>query len=236
MGTKLKTNKGMLDTRSQITKNNWDNLSEEEKKHKLRGLLSRTSEQYKSQAIKGGISRRGIPSPFKNIPRSEKDKEAISQAVKKVMADFTPEKKVEMNRKRNLTQYGRRYFQLHPEIARQNGINFWKDPEKASRLIGHKPNKAEVKLDELLQRYFPYQWKYVGNGKVWLGHRCPDFINVNGKKQLIELFGIHWHNALSSSERSYHFSQFGFNTLVIWEEELRNELPLVKKIKSFTRR
>ncbi len=224
-------------TRSRIVKDDWDSLSEEDRNHKLRGILSLTPEQRKGQAIKGGIAKRGkYPSPFKGIPRSEKDKRAIGIPVKRWWDNLSPEAKAEHQRKMRAGQAGKYHFKLHPEVARQCGIRFWRDPEKASKLIGHKPNKAELRLDKLLQTYFPNQWKYVGNGKVWLGHRCPDFININGKKALIELFGIHWHNALSSGERSQYFSQFGFSTLVIWEEELKNEVPLIKKIKAFARR
>ena len=90
-----------------------------------------------------------------------------------------------------------------------------------------KPNKAEAKLDKLLQKYFPNQWKYVGDGQFILGGKCPDFVNMNGRKQLIELFGNYWHKDDNSQDRINYFKQYGFNTLIIWENELLKQPELV---------
>lgn len=101
-------------------------------------------------------------------------------------------------------------------------------------LIFQKPNKAEQKAVDIIQQAgLPF--KYVGNGEFVLGGKCPDFLNINGKKQVIELFGAHWHPIFDVALRTEHFRQYGFETLVIWEDELKDPKRLTHKIKVFSR-
>ncbi len=48
--------------------------------------------------------------------------------------------------------------------------------------------------------------------------------------------GSTWHTLKAREtieERVNHFKQFGFDTLVIWQDELRDEVQVAAKIKSF---
>lgn len=113
------------------------------------------------------------------------------------------------------------------------------DPQEVARLLkqvikGVKPTKLEQRLMQLIKDYnLPF--KYVGDGKVWIAGKCPDFININGKKQFIEVFGIYWHDIFDVARRIEHFRQYGFDTLVIWEDELSNIPKVAKRIKRFTK-
>ncbi len=109
----------------------------------------------------------------------------------------------------------------------------WKDPnfqKKVQNSCNLKPNKSEQKLGALLKELTFGDYKYVGDFQFFLGGRNPDFMNVNGQKKLIELYGDYWHNKQkfpkkhSPLERIKHFSKYGFDTLVIWESELKNNL------------
>ena len=68
--------------------------------------------------------------------------------------------------------------------------------------------------------------------------KVPDFVNVNGQKKLIELFGDYWHSAKmvsqkriqTESERIGYFKQFGWSALVIWEHELEDLTAVREKI------
>lgn len=103
----------------------------------------------------------------------------------------------------------------------------------------NKPNKAELLLDSWLQEDFLGEWKYVGDGQVWIEGRNPDFINVNGIKAVIELFGSYWHElsevtASSKSEKSTieHYNRYGFYCLVVWfdkSEDLILEWSTIRK-------
>ena len=104
------------------------------------------------------------------------------------------------------------------------------------RAVCKHPNKAETKLDTLLQLVFPNEYKYVGDGSFIIAGKCPDFVNVNGKKKIIELFGVAFHNPnhaffevpyeRTQQGRIELFREYGFDTLIVWDFELDN-IPLL---------
>ena len=104
-----------------------------------------------------------------------------------------------------------------------------------------KPNKLELSLDTILQEHFPAQFAYNGNLScgVMLRSLVPDFVNVNGQKMVIELFGDYWHgdektaNRWKATEfgRKAVYSQLGFKCAVIWEHELSDPCLVIQKIK-----
>lgn len=98
-----------------------------------------------------------------------------------------------------------------------------------------KPTKPEIALSNLVAKdNLPF--KYVGEGEVWLGNHNPDFINTNGKKQVIELFGTYWHPVFDVAQRIEHYKQYGFDCLIIWEDELKKPEAVLKKVHKFARR
>jgi len=106
---------------------------------------------------------------------------------------------------------------------------------RKSQLAQHKrPNKPETILLTLLDTLYPGEWKYVGDFSMTLGRCCPDFANVNGKKQLIEMYGDYYHKGQDPQDRIDYFKEYGFDTLVIWEHELKDTDAVVEKIKTFT--
>jgi len=119
----------------------------------------------------------------------------------------------------------------------------WADPVWAAATIqsvlkaSHiKPNKKEVRLEKLLDRLLPADYKYVGHGEMVIGGKCPDFININGQKKIIELFGDYWHKGQDPQDRINIFKKYGYDTLVIWEHELEDESAVSKKILCFEKR
>lgn len=105
---------------------------------------------------------------------------------------------------------------------------------QGSRL--QRPNKKEVKLLNLLDSLYPGDWKYVGDGALIINGKNPDFVNVNGKKLIVELFGDYWHRNDSPRKRMGVFRPYGFRTLVVWERELNNCSLLASKINRFVNR
>lgn len=134
------------------------------------------------------------------------------------------------------------YRKAMSDIHKISTTKKWQNPEFRQRQIeailrrlNIKPNKPEQKVISLIDaNHLPF--KYVGNGEFILGGKCPDFLNTDGKKQLIELFGTYWHSLFDVAERTDHFRQYGFNTLIIWEDELEDGDRVLKKIKQFARR
>ena len=103
------------------------------------------------------------------------------------------------------------------------------------------PTSIEIKLTELINRNnLPF--KFVGNGQLIIGSKIPDYVNTNGKKQLIELYGDYWHSLERTGrnkedeerQRIDIFKQYGFSTLIIWEHELKDSQEVISKISQFT--
>lgn len=132
---------------------------------------------------------------------------------------------------------------------RKQLIEQWKDPDYRDRAVraimkgnSIKPNKPEKLLITFLNHILPNEYRYVGDGQFILSGKCPDFLNINGKKKLIELFGNYWHSKKITGikpkqheeERINHFQQFGFDTLIIWERELKNLNKVANQITQFT--
>ena len=147
------------------------------------------------------------------------------------------------------------YFIDHPEAAKAHSERMkgrknptfrrivkklWRENAYIEMLIkarNVKPNKQEKALGVILQGLYPDQFKY--NGDCRLGvvlNRCiPDFVNVNGKKQVIEFFGTYWHNQKGRGEQSKiaKYKEVGWDCLVIWDTELAETDALKDKIRAF---
>lgn len=104
-----------------------------------------------------------------------------------------------------------------------------------------KPSQPETIMYELLQSLYPHEWKYVGNKDVILGGLNPDFINVNGQKGIVEVFGDWWHSKavtgrwkwLEAWSKKRHYAKYGFKTLIIWERELQDMSKVAVKVERF---
>ena len=78
---------------------------------------------------------------------------------------------------------------------------------------------------------------YVGDGSLWIGTReqkqlNPDFIEANGKKICVEVFGDYWHSPLLNRNmkehgtleyRKRHYQQYKWQPVFIWESDLLRE-------------
>ena len=117
---------------------------------------------------------------------------------------------------------------------------------KRALAYNQRPNKMEEYLGKLIETACPNQYRYVGDGQIIINTLCPDFINVNGKKKVIELFGDYWHSPevvrgnwkRTELGRIMICNCYGFDCLVIWEHELKqkSEEELIKTIKRFNKR
>ena len=124
-----------------------------------------------------------------------------------------------------------------------SGRNKFKNPDYIKTFIKssfRKPNKLEIKLEEIINSIIPDKYKFVGDLKVWIDGSNPDFINENDKK-IIELFGDFWHSERiigksteeHENDRISHFKNNGYDTLIIWEHELKDLNKLKQKIMEF---
>jgi len=108
-----------------------------------------------------------------------------------------------------------------------------------------KPTSIEQKLIDIINKYnLPF--KYVGDGSVIIYGLNPDFIECNGRKKIIEVFGGAFHNPektfkkkLSWKQQEWGrkaiYSQLGYDCLILWDDEINklSEIEIVNKIKKF---
>jgi len=117
-----------------------------------------------------------------------------------------------------------------------SAANLWKDQQyvkrqRVSRAL--RPNKPEKLILELLDSMCPNEWKYTGDFSFTINGKNPDFVNCNGQKKIIELFGDYWHQGDNPQDRIDAFKPFGYETLVIWESELKDIDAVTRRIKLF---
>ncbi len=125
-----------------------------------------------------------------------------------------------------------------PEV-REAKRQLWKDQEFIRKQLvarrGVPQNKAEKKLQDLLDQNFPDQWRFTGTGQFLVrtseGWKKPDFIH-NTRKLIIELFGRYWHTDSEVETRTKLFEELGYQTLVIWDDELDKIDSVLLKIRS----
>jgi predicted RNA-binding Zn-ribbon protein involved in translation (DUF1610 family) len=121
--------------------------------------------------------------------------------------------------KKRGTKLGYKCSKEHIEKIRQNMKQQWADPikrEKFMKAIMRAPNGVELKVLDMLNQNFNNEWKFVGDGQVIIAKFCPDFINTNGKKLIIEFFGDFFHEAKDEVIRKKVYKKYGFDTFVIW--------------------
>ncbi len=149
-------------------------------------------------------------------------------------------RKFSENHKENLSKsaMGRK----RPDLSRLS-----KNPEFIRRRLlacVKRPTKPELELNTILQKYFPNKWEYVGNGKIVVGTKNPDWIHTDGIKKCIELFGAYWHSpklnpkiikryASTYEGTIEHYKKCGWECLIIWDHELKNENEIAYKINQF---
>lgn len=105
----------------------------------------------------------------------------------------------------------------------------WKNPyfvEKMLKSRHSKPNQTEAALLELLERTFPNIWKYNGDGSYcyllqnwnYKGRHIPDFIRIDGRKQVIYSNGYYWHPPEDEERQLKDCAKYGIKCFVVWAD------------------
>lgn len=139
--------------------------------------------------------------------------------------------------------FGKKHTEEAKKKMSKSGQKKFMDLEfrkKFYKTTAQRPSGPEKRLIPIVK---PLGYEYVGDHKPhgWVGGKNPDFINRQ-KMRIIELFGDFWHSEKRTGipeeqhehERIDFFKQYGYNTLVIWQSELKDIERVVEKIVEFT--
>jgi len=180
-----------------------------------------------SLAKKGKCS--GANNPFYKHKFSEETLKRISRKGKKHTGD--------LKRFGNRGWVGRHHTLESRKLISQKQKGRIKTREEWLKTVHssqREPNRSELRLLQIINTVCS-QFKY--NGDLSLGividGLVPDFVNIDGKKQLIELFGDYWHKPTEEEVKKLRYAKVGFDCLVIWDHELNDEKAVVAKIKKF---
>jgi dTDP-4-amino-4,6-dideoxygalactose transaminase/intein/homing endonuclease len=109
---------------------------------------------------------------------------------------------------------------------------YWKNYIKGMNM---KPNKPEKFLINFLEQYFPGEFGYNGDYrlKTRINRLIPDFVNLKGKRKVIDILGNYWHTKAEYPERNKRYNKHGYGSLILWENELSNKEALKERVKAF---
>lgn len=108
-----------------------------------------------------------------------------------------------------------------------------------------RPTKPEGELTAILNQHFLGHFVYNGDFSqgVMLNHLVPDFINTNGQKQVIEVFGRMFHDPekawkpirykATAEGRIRAYETVGYHCLILWEEEFADPSAVLLKLRNF---
>ena len=188
-------------------------------KHGLKGNENPMFGKHPSEETKGKMSeaKRGERNHNFGKSRSEETKRKISESERgKKVSEATKKKQSEIGKKRCESKEERE------KLSRMR--------EKVRMPRHH--TKPELIFEEICKKHnLPFH--YVGDGQLWIGKRKklnPDFIEANGKKICIEIFGDYWHSLLLNpklredatlSYRKGHYKKYGWTSIFLWENDLK---------------
>lgn len=178
---------------------------------------------------------------------SEAHKQAVGQAQKgKPKSPRTPEQ-LENMRKAALNMSQEAKDKISKTLR-----EIWQDPTYKAEALKNQlkgryyyPNRLETKVLEAINKHhLPY--RYTGDGGFIIHGICPDFINTNNQKIVIEVFGNYFHspevlgNEWRRTElgRIMVYNSFGFRCLILWEDDIWSATSeeIAKQIRNFERR
>lgn len=113
----------------------------------------------------------------------------------------------------------------------------WQNDEytiKVMKATSAKPNKLERKLNSILSQLMPREFAYNGDFSqgISIERRVPDFVDINGRKRIIELFGELFHSPFQTLKRQIphrrrynetveDYKKCGYRCVIFWGADIK---------------
>ena len=168
-------------------------------------------------------------------------KENLSEKTRKRMSDTAGERKVQKGKNHPRWKGGKikriceicgEEFEVYPSVVKTGGGRFHSRScnRKAQRFPTHH-TKPELIFEGICKRHnLPFI--YTGDSSFWIHNINPDFIECNGKKIVVEVFGDWWHSPLLNRKlgersiltyRKRILKKYGWRLVVFWQSDLLRE-------------
>lgn len=177
-----------------------------------------------------------MPTPNKGIPHTQETKRKMSQKSKGRKIILSEEtranwlrKESEAHKGRPAPEHVRKILAEYSRMRQANPILKEELCRRALQGLRKRPTALEKQVIILCEKHnLPF--RYVGDGQIWIAAKNPDFININGEKEVVEILGSYWHNPEETQRRIEHYARYGFKCITIWENELKNENLVLSKL------
>lgn len=203
--------------------------------YKVAKILNCNPSTIRNNLLKFGIIMRTYSDSHLGLIRPIEVKEKISNYQKNKFVSEDTKKRMSIAQKGLLKSEECRKHNSEASKKKWQNLEYREKQEIARKNYQQMnlPNKPESFLLNLLNYLYPGEWEYTGNYSLVINGKNPDFANFQNK-QIIEHFGTYWHKDDDPIKRMEIFAKEGWDTLVIWEDETKNNLDeLIYKIKSF---
>lgn len=196
--------------------------------HSLGRTLSEEHKQVISRTHRGKTiseeTKRAISKAHTGKTVSEETRRLLSEAnMGKTLSEEHKRALLEANTGRPCSEETKQRISASRKLWWENLPQEEKDEHvrKNSQACVQSPSEPERMVEMYLEEHFPGEWLYNGDGKAGfvIGGKVPDFVNVNGRKAVVEVFGEYWHDWLGTEEEEKiaHYAKYGYECTVIWE-------------------
>lgn len=222
-------------------------------------IYSEEAKQKMAEAAKGRLcsdetrkklseAHKGRKSPMKGKHHSEETRKKMREANKGKISWMKGKRHTEEAKQKqreaskgNKSALGNRLSEETRRKMSESTKKNWQDPDYIKKVFAGwnaKPNKQENNVGTILQKHLPDEYAYNGDFScgITIGGKIPDFVNVNGEKIVIEVFGP-WHDEVFMRDifgddipwkrtefgTKAHYSQFGYKCVVLWQEDLERK-------------
>lgn len=120
----------------------------------------------------------------------------------------------------------------HIEQISKASIDSWKRPEYRKKVMHRRTMSGSEQVFASICNQYGFEYKFVGNGKLWIGDKNPDFVHVSDNL-VIEIWGDFFHKGQDPQKRIDHFRKFGYKCIVIWASDLCRFDDIAEKIRRF---
>jgi hypothetical protein len=161
-----------------------------------------------------------------------------------------PHKKAALTSKASLAMWAN---PEHRERMSEVHKQLWQNPEfrmtmlkRTFEAVNAKPNKLEQRIIGICAKHAPdFEWNGDFSLGVMIAGLVPDLVNVDGKKQVIEVLGDYFHSPEIVGERwqGYElgklmlYNSVGYNCLILWEHDITSmsDDEIAQKVQDFSR-